>query len=75
MRRFLLATIALAVTCSAASAQDKRAAREACLGDYKQFCQGVQPGQGRIIQCLQGHLEQLQPACRSVVESRIAARK
>ena len=43
---------------------------EACGGDVAKFCKDVQPGQGRIAQCLFGHTEQLSPACKTALESR-----
>ncbi len=44
-------------------------AREACKADYKQFCNGVQPGGGRILQCLKEHTDQLSPGCKQVVQT------
>jgi Cysteine rich repeat len=40
-------------------------ARSACQSDMEKFCQGVQPGDGRIIACLQQHQADLSPACSS----------
>lgn len=36
----------------------------ACQGDVQQFCQGVQQGGGRIVQCLTQHKQQLSPGCK-----------
>jgi hypothetical protein len=36
----------------------------ACAGDMQQFCQGVQPGGGRMVQCLTQHKQQLSPGCK-----------
>jgi Cysteine rich repeat len=36
----------------------------ACADDVKQFCQGVQPGGGRIVQCLKTHATDLSAACK-----------
>jgi hypothetical protein len=41
-----------------------------CGQDLRRFCYGVQPGEGRLIQCLSSHSSQLSPACIS----RLAAR-
>jgi hypothetical protein len=36
-----------------------------CGQDVQRFCHGVQPGEGRLIQCLSSHRSQLSPACIS----------
>lgn len=41
----------------------------ACKPDYEKYCAGVQPGGGRIVQCLAKHLKQLSPDCQKVVEA------
>ena len=41
-----------------------------CGQDLRRFCYGVQPGEGRLIQCLSSRSSQLSPACIS----RLAAR-
>jgi hypothetical protein len=38
-----------------------------CGQDVRRFCYGVQPGDGRLIQCLSSHRSQLSPACVSRV--------
>ncbi len=43
------------------------AQREACEADFQKFCEGVIPGGGRIMKCLEQHKEQLSPACLKVV--------
>ena len=50
---------------SAMKAAEERAekVREECKGDVQKFCQGIRPGQGRIIACLKGHKAELAPAC------------
>ncbi len=45
------------------------AERLACEGDYKKFCEGVQPGDNRIIECLTEHLSSLSAECKKVVEA------
>jgi hypothetical protein len=34
-----------------------------CRGDYDRLCNGVKPGGGRVIACLQSHASQLGAAC------------
>ena len=43
------------------------AAREACDDDVDKFCQGVEPGEGRVVACLKGHMRDLSKDCRSVM--------
>jgi hypothetical protein len=37
--------------------------RAACGEDVQRFCGGVQPGGGRLVQCLSSHTTELSPAC------------
>jgi hypothetical protein len=50
---------------SAMKAAKERAeqVREECKGDAQKFCQGIHPGQGRILACLKSHKTELAPAC------------
>ncbi|MEH2559053.1 hypothetical protein V1286_006582 [Bradyrhizobium algeriense] len=47
--------------------------RSACGADVRTICGGVQPGGGRIVQCLATNAAQLSPACKYVL-SQFAAR-
>jgi hypothetical protein len=47
--------------------------RTACGADVRSICGGVQPGGGRIVQCLATNAAQLSPACKDVL-SQFAAR-
>ena len=58
----------LALAPGAAMAQTA-AEREACQADFEKYCQGVEPGGGRVLECLGKHLDQLTPQCKSVVEA------
>jgi hypothetical protein len=41
--------------------------RTECGQDIRQFCRGVEPGAGRIVQCLLSHDASLASACRSIL--------
>jgi Cysteine rich repeat len=47
--------------------------KSACGGDVRSLCGGVQPGGGRIVQCLATKAASLSPACKEVL-SQFAAR-
>jgi Cysteine rich repeat len=47
--------------------------RSACGGDVRSLCGGIQPGGGRIVQCLATKAASLSPACKEVL-SQFAAR-
>lgn len=49
--------------------QPVRSADWSCVRDAKLFCANVPPGPGRVLQCLQEHLVQLQPACQASLQS------
>jgi hypothetical protein len=44
------------------------AMRAACGQDVRALCAGVQPGQGRIVQCLASHHGDLSVNCKSMLQ-------
>ena len=48
----------------------KEMVKQACGGDVKRFCQGVTPGEGRIVQCLEEHAKDLSQDCSKLMEKR-----
>lgn len=38
---------------------------EACRDDVRKFCNDVKPGEGRIIQCLKSHENEVSSQCRA----------
>jgi hypothetical protein len=46
--------------------------RSACGADVRALCRGIDPGGGRIVQCLEANASSLSPECRGVL-SRFAA--
>src|SRR5271169_6389208 len=41
--------------------------RKACRADVEKFCQGVKPGEGRIIACLENNSSKLSQECAAMV--------
>jgi hypothetical protein len=67
MFRLMMLAIALCVTAPAVAQDMTAEQRSACMADYEKYCKGTMPGGGRIIACLSGHNDTLQPACKKVV--------
>jgi len=61
--RPILAAMLLVLPMSAAGAQDLAKVRQACDADVRRLCQGIQPGGGRILQCMRDHSGELSQAC------------
>ncbi len=43
-----------------------------CKADREKFCPNVQPGEGRIRNCMKEHYNQLSAECRQKIEERKA---
>lgn len=80
-----LAILALALAAglpTAAAAQQQqppsqaqqRAVAQACRGDIQKHCAGVQPGGGRIGQCLMAHATELTKPCQDALQTVAAGR-
>lgn len=52
----------------AAHAQPGERGNNPCRADAERLCKGVQPGQGRIVQCLEQHESELSGGCRASLE-------
>ncbi len=65
-----LFVIAMLLTCPMASAE----VTGACLKDVKAQCAGVQPGGGRIKDCLKMHLKDLSEGCQTKVLKAVTAK-
>ena len=59
----LMLGIAMLLPCSMASAE----VTGACASDVKSLCAGVQPGGGKIRECLKTNLKGLSEGCQTVV--------
>ncbi|MEK6803528.1 MAG: hypothetical protein AABZ34_12810 [Nitrospirota bacterium] len=44
--------------------------RKACAEDVKKLCQGVKAGEGRIIQCLKEHRQEVSQSCSEMMQQR-----
>ena len=60
----------LLLPCSMASAK----VTGACLSDAKSLCAGVEPGGGKIRDCLKSHVKDLSDGCQAVVLKAVNAK-
>ena len=44
--------------------------RKACAEDVKKLCADVKVGEGRVVQCLKQHAQELTPGCSDVMQQR-----
>jgi len=42
---------------------------QSCRDDAQKYCKGVQPGEGKIIECLKSCQNELSPACQTAINS------
>jgi len=42
-------------------------AKDECAADLQQFCKDVPPGEGRLMNCLDTHDDELSQGCRSAL--------
>ncbi|GLK86035.1 cysteine rich repeat-containing protein [Ancylobacter defluvii] len=75
----VLLVLAFAGLTSAAGAQNlsrsqMQALRTACEADIRAVCPGVQPGGGRLLQCIQANPEKVSQPCKEALASIQAAR-
>jgi hypothetical protein len=71
MLRLLLIPVLTVAASSAAFAQTggNPAVRAACRADAQRLCSGVQPGEGRIGQCLKERANEVSPGCVEAVRA------
>jgi hypothetical protein len=75
MHRLLpMAVIACLSAAGPAFAQDRQAARKACMTDFRTHCPGVMPGGGRVAKCLSDNLDKLTPDCKAALAANAAAK-
>ncbi len=66
----LLSLFGMTLVLPAAHAEEGEGAGRPCAADIQKFCKDVQPGGGRIAQCLKSHATDLSPACKEKAEER-----
>ncbi len=74
----LAASLALgggALADNASTAGAKANMRSACQADLAKLCPGVQPGGGRIMQCLKTHKDEISAPCKSAMAQRISQKR
>jgi hypothetical protein len=60
---------------AAASKRRRRAARQRGQNDIQTLCAGVQPGGGRIAQCLKARADQVSQGCKTALAEARAGRR
>jgi hypothetical protein len=53
----------------------KAAVHAACQADLTKLCDGVQPGGGRIMQCLKTHKDEISAPCKSAIAERMSEKR
>lgn len=66
----LVLLVAAALAAGGLFAQPPAGGNRPCVADRQQFCANVQPGQGRIFQCLKQNEANLSAACKQRVQQR-----
>ena len=57
----------LLLLCSTVLAAELRGVAKTCVSDVKTQCAGVNPGEGRIRDCIKTHLKDLSEPCQTLV--------
>ena len=69
LKKLLPAATLLALIGTSASAQDLATLQKACTNDIKTLCAGIEPGGGRIRQCMVAKREQASPECKAAMNA------
>ena len=58
-----------------AFAEDRHAAREACVADIKSFCSDITPGRGHVMLCIRSHEDKVSKPCHDAFDKLHADRE
>jgi len=72
LKSVLIISVALLLSGSSAVAQG---AARACVADVRKHCADVQPGEGRIADCVKKHVGDLSAPCQDLLAATAAAAK
>lgn len=76
MRSILLILTASAILACVTAGQAQQAElAKYCKADIQRLCQGVQPGAGRILNCLKAHKQEMTVGCAQALQKMQATRK
>ena len=73
--RHSLAALALTLALAPPAFAQSGATLAACKGDIEKLCSSVQPGGGRIGECLKAHRDQVSMNCKLTLAQEIAAHR
>jgi hypothetical protein len=72
-RSLLSALLGAGVLLAVPAARAEPVPGKACKADLEKACPGIEPGQGRILACLQGKTDELSQACKDDVSKKFNA--
>jgi Cysteine rich repeat len=67
LRSLAVAALSLSALMPAFAAREGNGMMQACRADFGKFCKSVQPGGGRVVECLKQHEAELAPACKQTL--------
>ena len=73
MMFWLLPAMLMIGTTAAMAQKGNPAVQAACRGDAQRLCAGVQPGGGRIGECLKARIHEVSPQCLDAAKANRAA--
>ena len=77
--RVVASILVMSVWAAAAMAAESQAPmgalREACKADVASLCPGIQPGGGRIKECLKANKDKVSEGCKAAIAAMMRARQ